>query len=33
VIDKKGVIRYNRIGEGGYDKTEATIKQLLAAQS
>jgi len=33
VIDKKGVIRYNHIGEGGYDKTETAIKQLLAAQS
>jgi peroxiredoxin len=33
VIDKKGVIRYNHIGEGAYDKTEAAIKQLLAARS
>ena len=30
LIDKKGVIRYNHISEGAYDKTEATIKQLLA---
>ena len=33
LIDKKGVIRYNRIGEGAYDKTEATIQQLLAEKS
>ena len=30
LIDKKGVIRYNHISEGAYDKAEATIKQLLA---
>ena len=30
LIDKKGVIRYHHVGEGAYDKTEATIKQLLA---
>ena len=30
LVDKKGVIRYSHIGEGGYSKTEATIKQLLA---
>ena len=30
VIDKKGVIRYNHVGEGAYDKTESMIKQLLA---
>jgi alkyl hydroperoxide reductase subunit AhpC len=33
LIDKKGVIRYNRIGEGTYGKTEATIKQLLGEKS
>ncbi len=33
LIDKKGVIRYNHIGEGAYDKTEAMIKQLLAEKS
>ena len=33
LIDKKGVIRYNRIGEGAYGKTEATIKQLLGEKS
>ena len=33
LIDKKGVIRYNHVGEGAYDKTEATIKQLLAEKS
>lgn len=30
LIDKKGVIRYNHIGEGEYDTTERTIAQLLA---
>lgn len=30
LVDKKGVIRYNHIGEGSYDKTESVIKQLLA---
>lgn len=30
LVDKKGVIRYSHIGEGAYNKTEATIKQLLA---
>lgn len=29
LIDKKGVIRYIRIGEGGYTETEETIKRLL----
>ena len=33
LIDKKGVIRYNHVGEGAYDKTEAMIKQLLAEKS
>ena len=33
MIDKKGVIRYNHIGEGAYDKTETAIKQLLAEAS
>jgi len=33
LIDRKGMIRYNHIGEGGYDKTEAAIIQLLAARS
>lgn len=30
LIDKRGMIRYSRIGEGGYDETERTIQQLLA---
>jgi thiol-disulfide isomerase/thioredoxin len=30
LIDKQGVIRYFRIGEGAYDQTERAIQQLLA---
>lgn len=30
LIDKQGRIRYQHIGEGGYDKTEAAIQALLA---
>jgi thiol-disulfide isomerase/thioredoxin len=30
LIDKKGAIRYRRIGEGGYDQTEKQIRDLLA---
>ena len=30
LIDKEGVIRYMRIGEGGYDQTEKQIRDLLA---
>lgn len=30
LVDKKGIIRYVHIGEGNYDKTEATIQSLLA---
>ena len=33
VIDKQGVIRYSHVGEGAYDKTESTIKKLLAEKS
>jgi len=29
LIDKRGIIRYIRIGEGGYTETEKTIKRLL----
>jgi thiol-disulfide isomerase/thioredoxin len=29
LLDKDGAIRYDRIGEGGYEETEATIQQLL----
>ena len=32
LIDKKGTIRYTRIGEGGYEQTENTIRRLLAEQ-
>ena len=30
LIDKKGIIRYVRVGEGGYRKTRQTIEMLLA---
>jgi len=30
LVDKKGVIRYQRIGEGGYAETESMIRRLLA---
>jgi thiol-disulfide isomerase/thioredoxin len=30
LIDNQGLIRYNHIGEGGYDQTEQMIKSLLA---
>jgi alkyl hydroperoxide reductase subunit AhpC len=30
LVDRKGVVRYSHIGEGAYQKTESTIKQLLA---
>jgi thiol-disulfide isomerase/thioredoxin len=30
LIDKQGVIRYTRIGEGSYDRTEKQIVDLLA---
>jgi len=30
LIDKRGTIRYDRFGEGGYADTERTIRQLLA---
>jgi len=29
LIDKKGVIRYKKVGEGKYDKTEQMINELL----
>lgn len=29
LIDKRGVIRYTRIGEGGYGEMEARIRRLL----
>ncbi len=30
LIDKQGILRYTRIGEGGYDQTERRIRALLA---
>ncbi|HTU01285.1 MAG TPA: redoxin domain-containing protein [Candidatus Sulfotelmatobacter sp.] len=30
LIDKQGVIRHSRIGEGGYQETEEYIRRLLA---
>jgi thiol-disulfide isomerase/thioredoxin len=30
LIDKQGIIRYTRIGEGGYARTEQQIQTLLA---
>lgn len=30
LIDKEGVIRYKKVGEGKYDKTEQTINELLS---
>lgn len=30
LIDKQGNLQYTRIGEGGYQETEATIQRLLA---
>lgn len=30
LIDKRGTVRYQRIGEGGYETTEAVISQLLS---
>ena len=30
LIDKQGIIRYIRFGEGGYDQTERQIRTLLA---
>ena len=33
LIDKRGVIRYVRIGEGGYQETERLIQALLAEKS
>lgn len=29
LIDKQGIIRYTRIGEGGYEQTESKIRELL----
>jgi hypothetical protein len=32
LMDKKGSVRYRHIGEGAYEETEATIRQLLAEE-
>jgi len=32
LIDKRGMIRYTRFGEGGYDQTERQIQALLEEQ-
>lgn len=29
LIDNQGLIRYNHIGEGGYNQTEKTMQSLL----
>ena len=33
LIDKKGILRYRRIGEGGYEEIESWIRRLLAVKS
>ena len=30
LIDKRGIVRHHRIGEGGYETTEAVIRKLLS---
>jgi len=30
VVDKKGIVRYQHIGEGAYEETESLIRRLLA---
>ena len=30
LVDRKGVVRYQHIGEGDYDQTESMIQRLLA---
>lgn len=30
LVDKKGIIRYRHIGEGGYEQTETVIQRLLS---
>ncbi len=32
LVDKRGVVRYQRIGEGGYAQSEAMIRRLLAQE-
>ena len=33
LIDKNGILRHLRIGEGGYEDTESWIRRLLAEKS
>ena len=33
LADRKGLVRYRHIGEGGYEETEALIRRLLAEGS
>ena len=30
LVDRKGVVRHQHIGEGGYEETESLIRRLLA---
>jgi alkyl hydroperoxide reductase subunit AhpC len=30
IVDRKGVVRYTHVGEGGYRETEEVIRRLLA---
>ena len=30
LVDRKGIVRYQHIGEGAYDETESMIRRLLA---
>ncbi|MBX7046153.1 MAG: redoxin domain-containing protein [Ignavibacteria bacterium] len=32
ILDKQGNVRYTKVGEGSYDKTEAKIKELVAEE-
>ena len=29
LVDKQGIVRYSRVGEGGYQETEGRIRRLL----
>jgi hypothetical protein len=33
LVDRRGVLRYDHIGEGAYDEIEATIRRLLAEEA
>ena len=30
IVDRKGIVRYQHIGEGAYEETESLIRRLLA---